>query len=1172
MDKETLKSILSTGYQSTAWQRVLTEVFGATNLHRAPVPITLPANDIAARSVELGSFATSDGRIVGLYQVELKENVRIGQNRVGLRSLLRNIYKYDVDAALVVFVQNDKWRLSLISEIRVRDPQTDEVVEQKTEPKRFTYLLGTDERILTPTKRLSNLSPGHFDLVDLVDAFSVESLNKEFYQKISRHFYNLVGGVTGAGSTRKEFTRSMSLPGLTGDSDEVRKRYQEFAVRLIGRLVFCWFLKAKKSETGQALLPNELLSRAAVSKTRNFYHSTVEPLFFQCLNTPIADRIFDLPDGCVEVPFLNGGLFEPHNEDFYNQKSVTGNYSNFGLKIPDEWFELLFADLEEYNFTLDENSTVDVEISIDPEMLGRIFENLLAEINPDSGETARKETGSYYTPREIVEFMVNESLCNFLTDRTGIAKNKLIQLFKFDSEPKFGTEQIGKLLDALDSFKALDPACGSGAFPLGILHSIILALEKVDKDASLWKQRQLDRIENPILRKQLKSKLTTASVEYARKIGIIQNVIYGVDIQQIGVEISKLRCFLTLIVDETIDESLPNRGIEPLPNLEFKFVAADSLRTLPPKGLYDDESSLEALREIRSAYLQSCGDEKTELRTKFEQLQNAIYDRQIANYEGQKDNRALKLSLWKPFDFDVTQWFDSEWMFGVDRFDLAIGNPPYIKEYTRRAAFDHIRGKTYYQGKMDIWYYFACHIMESFVRYDTGLLTFIATNNWVTNSGASKLRKFIADKTTIVSLTDFGDTKIFESAGIQTMILIAQMNSDKPSYEFDYSKIISPDARRADAIDLVRGLDSKQFLRSRPTFDRKERKESIFTFSGSSVDDLLNLIKRASNFTLNGKTEVAQGIVAPQDSLNRQGASILGVGFRVGEGIFNLSDAEKAALNLTTKEEELVRPFYTTSELNRYFGNPKNKLWVIYTDSSFKDERAMKPYPNLKRHLDRFEEVITSDNAPYGLHRARNEYFFVDEKIISLRKCERPTFTYTDFDCYVSQTFFVIKTNRVNQKYLTALLNSNVIAFWLKYRGKMQGFNYQVDKEPLLGLPLKTIAETTKFQILVDYIISLNSNSAGEGSGRVMSTYFDLVINALVYELYFANELRMAKKDVAKHLDNLKPIDFESTPEKRLKIVENEFVRLYDPNHPVRFAVETLDSVEEVRMISEALG
>jgi len=217
---------------------------------------------------------------------------------------------------------------------------------------------------------------------------------------------------------------------------------------------------------------------------------------------------------------------------------------------------------------------------------------------------------------------------------------------------------------------------------------------------------------------------------------------------------------------------------------------------------------------------------------------------------------------------------------------------------------------------------------------------------------------------------------------------------------------------------------------------------------------LLDKIASKRNFELNGKLEVAQGIVAPQDFVNSTAQAKLGSGFVRGQGIFNLSHEEKRALKLTKAESVLVKPFYTTEEFDKYAGSTKNRLWVIYTDSKFKNSTEIEPYPALKQHLDQFRKVITSDNHPYGLHRARDEKFFIGEKIISLRKCAEPCFTYTDFPCYVSQTYNIIKTERVNQLFLTGLFNSRLVKFWLKHRGKMQGQNYQVDKEPLLAIPL----------------------------------------------------------------------------------------------------------------------
>ena len=338
--------------------------------------------------------------------------------------------------------------------------------------------------------------------------------------------------------------------------------------------------------------------------------------------------------------------------------------------IPDEWFRDFFENLEQYNFTIDENSVVDIEVSVDPEMLGRIFENLLAEIDPDSGETARKATGSFYTPREIVDYMATESLVHYLNNQTNIENESLHSIFKIDSEISFSKTETEEILEALDRLKILDPACGSGAFPMGVLQKIVMALQKLDKNAEWWKTRQINRIENAVLRKQVKEKLQQTTVEYARKIGIIQNSLYGVDIQPIAAEISKLRCFLTLIVDENIDENKPNRGVEPLPNLEFKFVTADALLKLPEEkdlgGLFNANDDLEELQQIRLDYLQSFGEHKSELKEQFENIRNKIARQQIRLGKNvDLNSRAYKISSWNPFNHEKADWFDPLWMYGI---------------------------------------------------------------------------------------------------------------------------------------------------------------------------------------------------------------------------------------------------------------------------------------------------------------------------------------------------------------------------------------------------------------------------------------------------------------------------------------------------------------------------
>ena len=315
MDKRRLQEIHSTEYQTASWRETLTEDFGARNLNRQPQPVSLPANKLAKSASELGFFNTTDDRIIGLYQVELKPDVKIERNKVGLRELLRNIYKYDVDGALVVFVQGDKWRLSFISEIRVLN--NDGSVDKKaTEPKRYTYLLGRGEKTKTPVDRLSRLSGKTLSLEDVRDAFSVEALNKEFYEKVSDQFYKLVGSTTVKGKKTIKHEQVLKLPGVSARGSQDRKFYQEFAVRLIGRTVFCWFLKVKRSSQDVPLLPEHLLSSEAVRESGNYYHTILEPLFFETLNTKIEERKDNLPEGCELIPFLNGGLFEAEPEDY----------------------------------------------------------------------------------------------------------------------------------------------------------------------------------------------------------------------------------------------------------------------------------------------------------------------------------------------------------------------------------------------------------------------------------------------------------------------------------------------------------------------------------------------------------------------------------------------------------------------------------------------------------------------------------------------------------------------------------------------------------------------------------------------------------------------------------------------------------------------------------------
>jgi len=516
-------------------------------------------------------------------------------------------------------------------------------------------------------------------------AFDVEKVNKDFYRQIARFYYRLTG--------KEGQKRELVLPYVGDDSGSI-SIYEEFAVRLIGRTIFCWFLKHKESENDVPLIPPEALSLDAAQETEDFYHSMLEPLFFEVMNKRINKRNFLAIPRSEIIPFLNGGLFEQHPSDFYP------GVANYGLKIPDAWFIDFFTLLERYNFTITENSSIDVDVAVDPEMLGRIFENLLAEVVPETGETARKATGSYYTPRAIVDYMVEQSLEQYLLTKTAFGEEKVNRLLGYGEDIEdFSTEEKMAAVTALKEIKVIDPACGSGAFLMGILHRMLAVLEKVDPRLELWRAQYLKSLDG-IVRQTVEKNISRENWAYIRKLMIIRDSIYGVDIQPIAVEIAKLRCFLSLVVDEIILDHEENRGIEPLPNLEFKFVAANTLIGLPSRverqGAFGVSDIIKKLKELREAYLRSFGAEKAQIEKEFNATQRKLFEENVQWLLN--DAHTRQLAEWDPFSYESCGWFDSEWMFGVSGgFDIVIANPPYISYYSRQAKKIDSAAIEYYQ-------------------------------------------------------------------------------------------------------------------------------------------------------------------------------------------------------------------------------------------------------------------------------------------------------------------------------------------------------------------------------------------------------------------------------------------------------------------------------------------
>ncbi|EJB63243.1 type IIS restriction-modification protein [Helicobacter pylori Hp H-44] len=432
-------------------------------------------------------------------------------------------------------------------------------------------------------------------------------------------------------------------------------------------------------------------------------------------------------------------------------------------------------------------------------------------------------------------------------------------------------------------------------------------------------------------------------------------------------------------------------------------------------------------------------------------------------------------------------------------FDCIIGNPPYIKEGGNKELFASTKRLRTYQGKMDIWYHFVGIGLE--ILKQNRDLSFIATNNWTTNAGAEKLRNILLRETQFISLIDFGDYKVFESADIQTMIMCFKKIISPNQYFFDYRKIIAKKPSDTNRITLLQRKECEGNLYLNAKIEKKNLINKTLVFS--YFDSIFNTILKNTILFLN-KKEITNGIHPHYDRINKKINEKFSNQFFNGEGIFVLSEVEKNNLKLSQKELKLLKPSYETAEIMKYLTLLQNQHWIIYTDSSFKNPKSMDDYPNLKKHLDRFKEVITSDNKPYGLHRARDERFFTGSpRIIVLRKCAKePIFSYVDFDCYVSAAFYIIKTKRFDSKFLVGLLNSLLIRFWLKHRGKMQGNNYQIDKEPLMNIPLIKITKSNKptvdkIIVLVDKILQAKAKDP-----KANTQELEKEIDALVYQLY----------------------------------------------------------------------
>ncbi|ESU19178.1 Type I restriction-modification system methyltransferase subunit [Flavobacterium cauense R2A-7] len=913
--------------------------------------------------------------------------------------------------------------------------------------KRYTYFVDPLKTNKTFKNRINGCNFSSLD--DIQEAFSVEKLNKKFYEEIATAFYSLIGGKVNINKKEVSFNSCLQLPSTPVDN---RKVYQEFAVRLIGRTIFCWFLKNKKSDAGIPLIPEEWLSSSRVASVNNdqhnYYHSIVEKLFFLVLNKKQEDRKpYMLPNDHELVPFLNGGLFEAQEDDFFPKDSKGIHNQNFALNIPNDWFLKFFETLEQYNFTIDENSINDFEVSIDPEMLGTIFENLLAEIDPDTEKSARKSTGSFYTPREIVDYMVEQSLLQYIKTKTNIEDEEQLEiLLKDDTENPFNEKQTIAILEALSEVKILDPACGSGAFPMGVLHKIIVLLKKLDKGAVWWRAKQLEKIDNALVRKAMEEKISKENSDYIRKLGVIQHSIYGVDIQPIAAEISKLRSFLSLIIDENIDDKAENRGIEPLPNLEFKFVTANTLvslekgNTLGKDMTFDfgETSHLQnELQQLRASYLQATPQEKENLKKKFEKLQTQIYKQEVLNAGGIGSKRAQQLVAWKPFSNESSAWFDPEWMFGVEKFDVVIGNPPYvqIKQIDAESKKRFTNSFKFATGRFNLFYLFI-EITKKFSK-ENSITSYIVPDRLLLNTQCADIRKYLLTEQNINEIIAFGEL-VFESAIVDS-IIITYSNSKRNK-------------------DFIKALTncSIESLKS------PKRTEIPYSHIDNSPNNQLDL-----NYNL----EISNLI-----NKIRNNCELYGNICNVKDGIIQSKIPD--LLFLKDRKDEFSKKILFGRDIDSYKINWNNN-WVNYNEVAMKSAEALR--------------------GGNGL-RLRNSSLFENKKILTRQTSDSIIAAYDVDNFYYANTLHgaVIQDVSYDPLYLLGVLNSKLITFYYRTITAEEGKVFaQVKIELLKLLPIKKTKDQQKIIDIVNALI----NQIKIDDNNTNDNYIDQ-IDLLVYKLY----------------------------------------------------------------------
>jgi adenine-specific DNA-methyltransferase len=1099
-------------------------------------------------------------------------------SRTALSQITREVNKLFPMPVMVLFKMESSLTLSIINRRLHKRDESRDVLEKVTLIKDIS--IGNPHRahieILFDLSFPELLRIHNFtNFVELHHAWQktldIKELNKRFYLELSNWYFWAKDKV--------------SFPADVEKDDE--KRNSISLIRLITRIIFIWFIK-EKNLIPEDLFDGRKLKAwlndfNGSSKSSNFYNAILQNLFFGTLNQKMGERGF-ARNGSLEenrseygvknmfryadqfaisekealalfanIPFLNGGLFDCLDKEDENRKvQYSDGFSRNPKKranVPDFLFYGIEQDcdlneiygtrnkryrvrglieiLSSYKFTIAENTPLEEEVALDPELLGKVFENLLASYNPETRTTARKQTGSFYTPREIVDYMVETTMfgnedvngqCALIDTISGTQwhgkeaelENRLRHLLSYSSEGHtFDRYDVDILIGAIDACKILDPACGSGAFPMGILHKLVLVLHKLDPKNERWKKRQIQKIkqvEDPVQREQIIEGIEEAfrnnELDYGRKLFLIENCIYGVDIQPIAVQIAKLRFFISLIIDQNKRSDKDNFNIRSLPNLETKFVAADTLIGLQQQGVLRNVEieELEAeLKTIRHDYF-SARTRKDKLA--FQKKDKELRQKIAAMLEQSGWDSAIALQIANFDQNKSADFFDFEWMFGlkptdesIGIFDIVIGNPPYVqiqnfsgmqqqKDWEKQKYATYVKTGDVYC----LFYERGYQLLKN-----GGVLTYITSNKWMRANYGKVMRKYFNANGSILRLIDFGDSPIFENATTYTNILVwkkEQEEGKEKTRAWDLSKVYASDTTLEEMLEKQGECDA--------------------------------LFNEDSYVVVKGEQTAIKRRIEQVGTPLKEWDIHINYGIKTGLNEAFIIDGKKKneLIKQDLKSSEILKPMIRGRDIKRYAIDFAD-LWIII--AKYGSNKILKDnFPAIYRHLIQYRSKL-QDRGQCTNHGGEGQHHWLEldnnptddylcqfdgEKIVYAEIVYDSAFYFDANGYYPEATLFVLTGHSL--RYLTAMLNSKLLTYAFKTfyaGGDLRGSTFRYKKVFLELLPVPSISKNAQipYEILVDCILFCKSHSLDSESSLLES-----VIDGLVFDLYFPAEMKAA--------------------------------------------------------------